>query len=180
MKTIIFDGKAFAETKKEELKIVISGLKSRGIYPHLASILIGNDEASSLYVSLKKKAAEGIGAELDPYFLPESTKLSDVLMLIDSLNKDENVQGIMVQLPIPGELGKHKDEIISAIDSKKDVDGLLENSLFVHPTSKAVIDILHEAEQELKDVKKKVTVVGSTGMVGTPLVKELVRQGWAI
>ncbi len=181
MKTIIFDGRAFAEEKKEELKIVVAGLKSRGTSPHLASILIGNDEASALYVSLKKKAAEKIGAELDPYYLPESVKLSDVLMLIDSLNTDENVHGIMVQLPIPGELGNHKGEIIGAIDPKKDVDGLREDSHFLHPTSKAATDILYQAEKELKiDKKGVIAVVGSTGMVGTPLVKELKKEGYKV
>lgn len=181
MKTIIFDGRVFAEEKKEELKIVVAGLKSRGVSPHLASILIGNDEASALYVSLKKKAAEKIGAELDPYYLPENVKLSDVLMLIDSLNTDENIHGIMVQLPIPGELGQHKEEIIGAIDPKKDVDGLKDDSHFLHPTSKAATDILHEAEKELKlDGKGTVAVVGSTGMVGTPLVKELKNEGYKV
>lgn len=184
MKTIIFDGRAFAEEKREELKIVVAGLKSRGTSPHLASILIGNDEASALYVSLKKKAAEKIGAELDPYYLPESVKLTDVLMLIDSLNTDANVHGIMVQLPIPGELGNHKGEIIGAIDPKKDIDGLREDSHFLHPTSKAVMDILHEAENilrlPLKEQPYKVAVVGSTGMVGTPLVKELKKEGYEV
>ena len=181
MKAIIFDGKAFSETKKEELKIVINGLRSRGTIPHLASILIGNDPASRLYVGLKKKAAEALGAELDPYYLPESVKLSDILMLIDSLNTDNNVQGIMIQLPIPGELGKCKNEIIKAIGSQKDIDGLRSDSPFIHPTSKAAIDILHEAENELKIVKKgTVAVVGSTGMVGAPLVKELKNEGYKV
>lgn len=184
MKTIVFDGRAFAEEKKEELKIVVAGLRSRGIMPHLASILVGDDEASALYVNLKKKAVEKIGAEISTYYLPESTKLEEVLMLIDSLNSDKNVHGIMVQLPIPGELGNHKGEIISAIDPIKDVDGLSGDSPFVHPTSKAVVDILHEAENNLrlplKDTPCKVTVVGATGMVGTPLVKKLKEEGYEV
>jgi len=184
MKTIIFDGRVFAEEKKEELKIVVAGLKSRGTIPHLASILIGNDEASALYVSLKKKAAEKIGAELSAYYLPESTKLTDLLILIDSLNTDENVHGIMIQLPIPGKLGESKEQIINSIDSQKDVDGLKSDSRFLHPTSKAVMDILHEAETDLRTVFKggqyKVAVIGSTGMVGTPLVKELKEEGYNV
>ncbi len=181
MKTIIFDGRAFAEEKKEEVKIVVAGLRSRGVVPHLASILIGHDPASTLYVGLKKRAAEGIGAELDPYYLPESTKLADVLLLIDSLNFDETVHGIMVQLPIPGELGKHKDEILGAIDPQKDVDGLKNDSKYLHPTSKAAADILHSAEKELKLEKKgKIAIVGATGMVGAPLVKELKVEGYNV
>lgn len=184
MKTIVFDGRGFADEKIEELKIISTGLRSRGVLPHLASILIGDDAASRLYVGLKKKAAEKIGAELATYFLLERTKLKDLLILIESLNTDENVHGIMIQLPIPGELGKHKEEIISAIDSSKDVDGLKEDSPYLHPTSKAVMDILHEAENILRLPCKTrsctVAVVGSTGMVGTPLVKELNKEGYKV
>ncbi len=181
MKTIVFDGRAFAGEKIEELKIISAGLKSRGIIPHLSSILIGDDEASRLYVSLKKKAAERIGAELDPYFLPEKVDLPTVITLIESLNMDENIHGIMVQLPVPGELGSHKEEIIGAINSGKDVDGLRQDSLFLHPTSKAVMSILHEAESRLsiKNIKS-VCVVGATGMVGKPLVKELKNEGYKV
>lgn len=183
MDTIIFDGRGFAEEKREELKIVVAGLRSRGIIPHLASILIGNDEASRLYVELKKKATEKVGAELNPYFLPEKTELSTILTLINSLNSDENIHGIMVQLPIPGKLGESKDEIIEAIDSKKDVDGLKKDSLFLHPTSKAVIDILDFALSQISQLTNQpitICVVGATGMVGTPLVKRLKVDGYKV
>ena len=178
----IFDGLAFSVEKIEALKIVTSGLKSRGIIPHLASILIGNDEASRLYVSLKKKAAEKVGAEFDPYFLPKWTKLSDVVSLIESLNIDKNINGIMVQLPIPGNLSKEKEKIINSIDPKKDVDGLRSDSTFLHPTSRAVIDILENAllDVEIKNPPVKICVVGATGMVGTPLVKELKKEGYNV
>lgn len=181
MKTVVFDGKGFAERKKEELKIIVGGLNSRGTIPCLASILIGNDRASVLYVSLKRKAAQKIGAELYPYFLPESTKLEDVLTLIRSLNTDRNVHGVMVQLPIPGKLGEHKSEIINAIDPKKDVDGLKENSFFIHPTSKAVMDILRYAKSQISIPDLNIVcVVGSTGMVGKPLIKELKTEGYKV
>lgn len=184
MKTIIFDGRSFAKEKEEELRAVVNGLKSRGIVPRLASILVGDDEASVLYVSLKKKAAGRIGAELDVYHLPKSAELPDILMLINSLNSDRNVHGIMVQLPMPGSLSNHKSEIINAIDRLKDVDGLRDDSSFLHPTSKAVMDILHEAEKNLQRSLKgdscKVAVIGATGMVGTPLIKELKKEGYEV
>ena len=186
MKPIIFNGRDFADEKEEELKIVVSGLRSRGIVPHLASILVGDDEASRLYIGLKKKAVERIGAEHDSYFLPENTKLSDILALIASLNEDKNVQGIMVQMPIPGQLGNHKDEIIKAIDPKKDVDGLRDDSSFLHPTSRAIIDIINEAKRydnvrpTSKTTSLRVVVVGATGMVGRPLVKELKKEGYEV
>jgi methylenetetrahydrofolate dehydrogenase (NADP+)/methenyltetrahydrofolate cyclohydrolase len=181
---IIFDGRAFASQKIEKLERTVADLKSKGKTPRLASILIGEDPASKLYVGLKKKAAEKIGAELDPYFLPEKTKLTDILSLIVSLNEDDNVNGIMVQLPIPGELSSNKDKIVDSIKPEKDIDGLKDNSHFLHPTSKAVVDILHKAEDGLslsfKGGEHKVAVVGSRGMVGKPLVKELRSEGYEV
>lgn len=179
--TTIFDGRAFATEKKEGLKIVVDGLKSQGKTPQLASIIIGEDPASKLYVSLKKKAAEAIGAEFSLYEFPETVKYSDLMFLIDSLNTDENVNGVMVQLPIQGELGLHKDEIIGAIDPNKDVDGLRVESQFLHPTSKAIVDILDFALSDSKiKIPESICVVGATGMVGTPLVKELKKLGYKV
>src|SRR3989339_766324 len=149
---IIFDGKMFALQKKEELKKKVLDLNTKGKFPHLASIVIGDNPASKLYVSLKKKAGEAIGIQVDIYYIPEYTKKEDVITLIKTLNVDSEFSGIMVQLPIPGSLSKFKDEIINTIDLSKDVDGLRENSPFVHPTSKAAIEILNLAKT-LKEVK---------------------------
>ncbi len=184
MKTIIFDGRAFAAEKESSLGLRIIGLKARGVYPKLASILVGDDPASKLYVNLKKKAAERVGAEVDVYFINMSTKVDDLILLIDTLNTDDAFNGIMIQLPLPGEFAKHEDYIINAIDPKKDVDGLRPGSEFLHPTSKAVMDILHEAEKILRLSYKTrsctVAVVGATGMVGAPLVKELKAEGYRV
>lgn len=178
--TIIFDGKAFAAKKEKEIKKAVIKLKQRGVYPKLASILIGNNPASKLYVGLKKKAAERVGAELDIYFLPEKSPVEVILALIDSLNTDKTVSGIMVQLPLPGLVESKREEIINRIDSEKDVDGLRNDSKFLHPTSKAVIQILDKAKDELEIEVKKVCVVGSTGMVGAPLVKELKKERYEV
>lgn len=172
-KSVIFDGKAFAAEKENSLGIRVLGLKARGVYPKLASILVGNSPASELYVNLKKKAAERIGAEVDIYYITAHSKVDDLVLLIDTLNTDENVHGIMIQLPLPEPMSKFKDRIIESIDPKKDVDGLKKDSPFLHPTSKAVIDILKFAEKGLDIHPEIVCVVGATGMVGTPLVKEL-------
>ncbi len=186
--TIIFDGRAFATQKEEVLKSRVFGLKSRGAHPKLASILIGSDPASQLYVGLKKKAAERIGAELDVYYIPEKAKLEDVLLLISTLNLDDTVNGIMIQMPLPAGLEENREQILNLINPDKDVDGLKPDSGFLHPTSKAVIDILHEAEKE-KEVQEligknpgdvAVVVVGATGMVGTPLVRELEEEGYKV
>lgn len=177
---IIFDGKKFAKEKEDSLRMRVLGLKARGIYPKLASLIIGNDPASELYVNLKKKAAERISAEVDIYKLGENTRIIDILTLIKTLNIDKNVNGIMVQLPLPGKLTDKKDQIIGAISPEKDVDGLRSDSKFLHPTSKAVIDILRQALKEAPLKGKKVCVVGATGMVGTPLVKELKNEGYEL
>jgi methylenetetrahydrofolate dehydrogenase (NADP+)/methenyltetrahydrofolate cyclohydrolase len=181
--THIFDGKLFAQNKSEILKNKILDLNTKGVFPHLASMLIGDSEASKLYVGLKKKAGEKLGVEVDIYYLPESTKKSDLETLIKLLNEDRGVNGIMIQLPIPGPLSEYKEELINLIDGKKDVDGLRTDSRFVHPTSKAAIDILNFAKQqkEVRDMNlKTVCVVGSTGMVGAPLVTELEKQNYDV
>ncbi len=183
---IIFDGRAFALAKEEALQRRVVGLRSRGVHPKLASILVGEDPASKLYVGLKKKAAERIGAELDVYYIPEKAKLEDILLLISTLNLDDTVNGIMIQMPLPGKLEEKRGQIVNLINPEKDVDGLRENSNYLHPTSKAVVDILHQAEKDkdvrlaYKDNPLKVVVVGATGMVGTPLVKELEVKGYEV
>lgn len=179
----IFDGKAFAAEKEKNLEMRVLGLRARGVYPKLASIIVGEDPASKLYVSLKKKAAERIGAEVDIYYIKENSSLKDLLLLIDILNEDKSFKGIMVQMPIPGELGRHKTEILERISSEKDVDGLKEGSNFLHPTSKAVIEIINEAKNDKTldgNTFKKVVVVGATGMVGKPLVEELKKESYEV
>jgi len=178
----IFDGRRFAAEKEISLQNRVLGLKARGVYPKLASIIVGEDPASVLYVNLKKKAAERIGAELDIYRIPEKVKLDDLILLIDTLNTDKTVQGIMIQLPLPGEISNHKSQITNSIAPAKDVDGLRSDSIFLHPTSKAVMDILRLAlkARPLKQEGLRVVVIGATGMVGTPLVKELKIQGYKV
>lgn len=176
----IFDGKKFALEKEATLAIRVLGLKTRGVYPKLASILVGSDPASQLYVNLKKKAAERIGAEVDIYLIKEKSKLEDLILLIKTLNEDETIQGIMIQMPIPGDLGKTRDEIVDTIKPEKDVDGLRSDSHFLHPTSKAVIQVIEEARKETPLKSSKVVVVGSTGMVGKPLVQELKAENYEV
>lgn len=168
---IIFDGKTFAFKREQILKKKVEELKKGGVVPHLASILVGNDPASVAYVNLKKKAAERIGIVLDIF---------DSVEKIAELNNDPKYQGVMVQLPLPKDLREKTDEILSSIEKSKDVDGLRSDSPFLHPTSKAAIQILKEAERVLGKTPKTVCVVGATGMVGTPLVGELKRLGYEV
>jgi methylenetetrahydrofolate dehydrogenase (NADP+)/methenyltetrahydrofolate cyclohydrolase len=182
MKTIIFDGRRFAVEKEISLQNRVLGLKARGVYPKLASILIGDNPASRLYVNLKKKAAERIGAELDIYLLKENVKFEEVILLIGTLNTDDNVQGIMIQMPLPISLANSKSQILNSIAPEKDIDGLGEDSPFLHPTSKAVMEIIEEAKKQLSIHNSQFTicVVGATGMVGKPLVRELKNEKYEV
>lgn len=176
----IFDGKLYSLKKKNLLESGVKILKQTGKYLKMATILIGNDSASNLYVNLKKKYIEEIGAELDIYRLNENAKVEEVKSLIKSLNEDRTVLGIMIQMPLPENLKKYSEEFINLIDNEKDVDGLKENSKFVPPTVKAVLEILSLAINETKKEVNDVCVVGSNGMVGKSLVKELKRIGYKV
>lgn len=174
--SIIFDGRAYAAKKILELDKEVVILKNRGIYPKLASIIVGEDPASKLYVSLKKKKAQSIGAEMDIYYIKENEPLKNILTLIKSLNSDPTVYGIMVQLPLPSCFSKgDKEEIIRLIKKEKDVDGLREDSLFVHPTVMAILQVIKEATKQLRmnNLQLLMCVVGKTGMVGSALLREI-------
>ncbi len=167
--SIIFDGKAYAAKKILELDGQVALLKNKGIHPKIASILVGDDPAGRLYVSLKKKRAESIGIEMDVYYFKESELLENILTLIDTLNFDYSVHGIMIQLPLPEAIKNYKLKIINSIKSCKDVDGLREDSPFVHPTAMAVMEVIKESGKKVKTI----CVVGKTGMVGSALLKEI-------
>mgnify|MGYP001563391879 CR=1 FL=1 len=177
---IIFDGKEYAAKKKILLQSSVDKVRSLGIVPHLATLLIGTDPASVLYTNLKKKFIESLGCQVDVYNLPETVKYQDVELLIKTLNDDETVHGIMIQMPLPTKLENSKSQILNSINTDKDVDGLREDSKFLHPTSKAVMEILALAIFETRQEVLTVCVVGASGMVGKPLVKEFKKLGYII
>ena len=182
--THIFDGKAFAKDKEELIRDQVNRLIKKGIRPKLVSILVGEDPASVLYVNLKKRAAERIGAEVEVISLSLSSSISvkEIQKTIEQFNNDNNVHGIMVQLPLPWNFsGKDRDEIINAIAKEKDVDGLRGDSPYAHPTAKAVLEVLEYAKNvskpSLKEEDLRIAVVGASGMVGRPLLREFKRKG---
>lgn len=175
MKPVIFDGRKFALRKEKVLAKRVLDLKASGIYPHLASIVVGDSPASAMYVEMKKKRAEAIGIQVSVYKVPLNAKVEDVISLINFLNTDPDFTGIMIQMPIPGDLAKFESDFINLIDPKKDVDGLKKDSKFLHPTSKAVIEIIEFAKGS-----GTICVVGATGMVGAPLVKELKKSNYKV
>ena len=148
----LIDGKQISKEIKDELKTEVQKLKSEGKNVCLAVVQVGDDPASTVYVNNKKKACAYIGIESRSYELPESTSEEELTALVEELNEDDGVNGILVQLPLPEHIDKFK--IINAISPEKDVDGFTpENSgrlftgekPYVYPcTPKGIIRILDE------------------------------------
>lgn len=178
MKTTIFNGRAYARKKEDELYHEIGKLSKR---PVIATIIVGDDPASKLYVNLKKKAALRIGAEMDVHEYPASISKDDLIKKINLLNNDKTLDGIMIQLPLPKSLKKYTDEVIDVILPEKDVDGLRENSPFTAATVRAVLSILNEAKKKAKITPDSYTVVvGAKGEVGSRLVEKLTGLGYEV
>lgn len=177
----IIDGKRISAEIKDELKQKVAELKQQGITGALAVIQVGNDPASSVYVRNKKKACEYIGIESLSYELPEETTQEELLALIDRLNQDDKVNGILVQLPVP----KHIDEntIIRAISPSKDVDGFHPQSVgaltigqkgFVSCTPAGIIQLLKRSDIEIEG--KHCVVIGRSNIVGKPMALLMLRE----
>ncbi len=166
-----FDGRQLAIAKEAKLKERVSLLKQKGITPKLMSIIVGDDPASKLYVSLKKKAAEKIGAKLEIKKFQANTSTNQLIKLIKDLNNDEFVHGIMVQLPLPDNFSKKdRNQIINLISTEKDVDVMRDNSSFLTPVVKVVIEVIQQANKYLPtDREVNVSVVGAGGFIGKRL-----------
>ena len=117
----IIDGKKLAKTTRENLRLEVEELKENGINPKLAVIMVGNNSASQIYVRNKSRACDEVGIEFEEYLLPTTTEQSELLNLIDKLNKQEDINGILLQSPIPD--GLDINEAFRKISPEKDVDG---------------------------------------------------------
>ena len=180
MATII-DGKKISQDIKDELKEKVAALKEQGTEVTLAVVLVGEDPASCVYVRNKKKACEYVGIRSLSFELPEETKEEELLQLIADLNAREDVNGILVQLPLP----KHMDEdkVIKAIDPKKDVDGFHPQSVgalsiglpgFVSCTPAGIVQLLKRSDIETRG--KKCVIVGRSNIVGKPMALLMLRE----
>lgn len=181
----IIDGKAISNAKKEELKDKVRELKAEGISICLAVIQVGNDPASSVYVGNKKKACAYIGIDSLAYELSEETTQDELLDLIKELNTKEEVNGILVQLPLPKHI--NEDEVIRAIDPKKDVDGFHPQSVgalcigqpgFVSCTPAGIIQLLKRSGIEIAG--KECVVIGRSNIVGKPMALLLLRENGTV
>lgn len=177
----IIDGKKISADIKEELKAKVAQLKEQGVEGTLAVIQVGDDPASSVYVRNKKKACEYIGINSRSFELPEETTQEELLKLIEQLNEDDAVNGILVQLPVPA----HIDEktVINAISPKKDVDGFHPESVgsltigqqgFVSCTPAGIIELLKRSDVEMDG--KHCVVVGRSNIVGKPMALLMLRE----
>ena len=178
---IIIDGKAIAQQMQEEMKVRVSGLKDKGIVPGLAAILVGDDPASQTYVRSKEKACTKLGLYSDVYRLPSTTSEAELLALIDELNYDTKINGILVQLPLP----KHIDEakILLKIDPNKDVDGfhpvnvgkmVIGKPAFLPCTPHGCKVLLERSGIETSG--KHVVILGRSNIVGKPLANILLQK----
>lgn len=181
----LIDGKKISAEIKDELKKQVSELKADGKEITLAVIQVGNDQASSVYVGNKKKACEYIGIKSLAYELPEETTEEKLLSIIEELNNRDDVNGILVQLPLPSHI--NEDKVIETIDSKKDVDGFNPMSVgalsigkkgFVSCTPAGIIQLLKRSNIEIEG--KECVVVGRSNIVGKPMAMLLLRENGTV
>jgi len=177
----IIDGKKISQEIKDELKAKVEALKAEGKKAALAVIQVGNDPASSVYVNNKKKACAYIGIESLSYELPEETTEEELLTLVERLNEDDNVHGILVQLPVPRHIDA--DKIIQTISPKKDVDGFHPQNVgnlvigekgFVSCTPAGIIQLLKRSNIEIAG--KNCVVIGRSNIVGKPMALLMLRE----
>lgn len=177
----IIDGKAISTEIKNELKEKVAAYKAEGIEITLAVVKVGNDPASAVYVRNKEKACEYVGITSRTLALPEETTEEELLKVVEELNADSAVNGILVQLPLP----KHIDEskILLAIDSNKDVDGfhpvnvgkmVIGEDTFLPCTPAGIIEMIKRSDIDIEG--KECVVIGRSNIVGKPMSMLMLRE----
>lgn len=181
----IIDGKKISQEIKDELKEKVAAMAKEGKKVALAVIQVGNDPASSVYVRNKKKACEYIGIESLSYELPEETTEEELVALIEKLNADTKVNGILVQLPLPKHINEEK--IIQTISPDKDVDGFHMQNVgalctggkgYVSCTPLGIITLLKRSGIEIAG--KRCVVMGRSNIVGKPMAMLLLRENGTV
>lgn len=179
----IIDGKAIADAMKKEIAAEVAGMLDKGMdAPHLAAVIVGEDGASKTYVASKEKACQSVGMTSSVYRLPENTSEDELLKLIDFLNKDEEIDGYIIQLPLPKHINETK--VIHSINPKKDVDGFTPHNIglmqlgepcFLPATPAGIVELLKRSG--IETAGKHVVVLGRSNIVGTPISVMLSRKG---
>jgi len=177
----VIDGKAIAAKIRGELTAKVADLKSEGVVPGLAVVLVGEDPASKVYVSMKEKACSDVGIFSDEYKLSAETSETELLSLIAKLNADRKINGILVQLPLPKHINTEK--VLEAISPDKDVDGfhpynvgrlMVGKPTFQPCTPYGVMVMMKEIGLDLTG--KNVVVVGRSNIVGKPVAMMCLQQ----
>lgn len=174
----LIDGKAVSQKVKEEVRAEI---EREGLEVGLAVVIVGNNQASRVYVNNKKKACEVCGIKSYEYALPEETPESELLGLVDTLNADPKINGILVQLPLPKQINEEK--IIARISPEKDVDAfhavnvgkiMIGNYSFLPCTPAGVMELIHSTGTDVSG--KECVVIGRSNIVGKPMAMLLLHE----
>jgi methylenetetrahydrofolate dehydrogenase (NADP+)/methenyltetrahydrofolate cyclohydrolase len=182
MAATLIKGSEISKQIKEELKQKIAQLKEKhNLIPGLATVLVGEDEASKVYVGAKEKACKDLGIHSERIDLPAETKEEELLVLVEKLNKDPKIHGILVQLPLPKHI--NATNVLYAIDPNKDVDGfhpvnvgkmMLGEPTFLPCTPHGIVELLKRSGAETKGAE--VVVVGRSNIVGKPIANMLLQK----
>jgi methylenetetrahydrofolate dehydrogenase (NADP+)/methenyltetrahydrofolate cyclohydrolase len=180
----LLDGKKVSEDIKNEIAAEVQKMKDRGEkVPHLAAIIVGNDGASLTYVGSKVKACERVGFESTLVKMPSTTSEKELLKKIEELNQDKNIDGFIVQLPLPPQIDTQ--EVLMAIDPSKDVDGFhpenfgkmaLDMSTFIPATPFGILELLERYNVQTQG--KHTVVIGRSHIVGRPMSILMGRKGF--
>lgn len=181
----ILDGKAVSQRIKDELKIEVENLKKEGKTVGLAVIIVGDNPASRIYVNNKKKACEQLGIHSEEFALPAETTEEELKALVEKLNADDNIDGILVQLPLPKHI--NEEAVINTISAKKDVDAfhpsnvgkiMIGNYDFLPCTPAGVMELV--AESGISVEGKNCVVVGRSNIVGKPQAMLLLQKNGTV
>ena len=179
------DGKADAAKIKAQVAEEAAILAEKGIAPGLAVVIVGSDPASRIYVNNKKKACQEVGIYSEEYALPEETTQEELLALVDRLNREPKISGILVQSPLPK--GLNESALVEAIDPKKDVDAfhpynvgklMQGRQIFLPCTPAGVIELLRSANVEIAG--KSCVVIGRSDIVGKPMAMLLMQNNGTV
>lgn len=179
----IIDGKLIAEQIKKEIAAEVADMIDHGQNaPHLAAVIVGEDGASQTYVASKEKACHSVGMTSSVYRLPEPTTEKEMLDMVEFLNNDPEIDGYIIQLPLPKHINEYK--VINAIKPEKDVDGFtsinagrmqLGLPCFIPATPNGIMELIKRSK--IETVGKNVVVLGRSNIVGTPMAVLMSRKG---
>jgi methylenetetrahydrofolate dehydrogenase (NADP+)/methenyltetrahydrofolate cyclohydrolase len=187
MPAVRINGKELAAEVRAALTKEVEELKKKGITPGMATVLVGGAEDSAVYVRNKGKNCEAVGGYAELHHLSEDTTIEELMGLIDRLNKDEKIHGILVQLPLPGELDKYEKQVMNSIDPDKDIDAfhpmnlgnlMIGDQCYLGVTANACVKMLENVNVDFKG--KHAVVVGWSIEIGKPVTMMLFERGCAV